>query len=457
VPSLYDIPGLEPLSESARRLGLRLRLIGGVARRAQQSYLRDRSFSDLGTMVSFLSDVDLVHSGSDRMTGPLMRRIYRDVPHAELIRWSVLSRTQYRVIERSLPYNTVMPDLDVTLGDNDEGFGRAGANGDGAEPGQWVFRRNPRILDSPLVKAGLDSELFAALLFLGALLEEGRRDNREWISAASTDQLRDVFNQAYAGSSMAAFRRHPWLGVRLFYVTAGLLYRATLVKGLEPPLDELLAKALDVVQTLGKDGGATTQSAASLAATWNSRHNTPAGFVASAWLPNASGFRVSAVSGEPDARVFEFEDRVAMRRRLMSATILLGHARDFELVPGQTSSSRMRGVGTVEMLHVAIPLHDIKAATEIHPRDIGVVVSLYADDDPAATIAWAPAAAIHRSRSLLGVRINVGSVLEQATQTAHRRGVTLRAVVSLVGASAITFDTSSKGRVAFAKQTVDAG
>ena len=96
---LFDVHGLEGLSEVCREFEVRLTAHGGLVRRLASGLVANPESRSpalaLFDLVPAASDIDLIHSGADAVTAQIYNSIHRHVPNAECFRWqldSVASR-----------------------------------------------------------------------------------------------------------------------------------------------------------------------------------------------------------------------------------------------------------------------------------------------------------------------------------------------------------------------------
>jgi len=170
--SLADVPGLERLPEVCEKFDVEITAFGSLVRRLAFHVLRGSGepLPDLFTLVPFLSDIDLCHSGKTEQTPSIRDAILAVVPWSECFRWEISSeadRQRFREDEANLP---VIPLNKLRLPTR-AGTGIEDPHGAAEDLRQKQFRliRSEFYERSTLRREHRDNELLHAIFFLELL------------------------------------------------------------------------------------------------------------------------------------------------------------------------------------------------------------------------------------------------------------------------------------------------
>jgi hypothetical protein len=219
MPSLFDIDQFAALSTLADEMDVTFELHGGVAFRFALNEARYRQPDggpvDLFDLTPFTADIDLLHSGTSRLTRKLLIRILQTVPNADCFRWEIRSQDTQEPFRSAAPFESQVPARQFSLtadGWQDPLDGLADVR-----RMQFRYLRNREYRNSPLYQKGRGLEIFSALLYLQTLLEADV-SLEDAARQPGGEDARAVFFEAASNETLLALRAQGYLRRRLSYL-----------------------------------------------------------------------------------------------------------------------------------------------------------------------------------------------------------------------------------------------
>lgn len=214
---MYQIRELTNLRRIAEKFDVRFELVGSVPRRVLLSQFTDHfEANSLFSLSPYLSNVDLVHSGTRNLTPKIVREILYRLPFAEAFRWQVTAISEQDAYNEFLRLSShEVPDNLLRL--NEEGLtDPAGATRD-YESRIFRFGYNENY-DASRLRNG-DLPLFAVLMYLRNLLQA-----RPWLKGLelweqpAMNAIRRAVADSASEQRIADLKSSQYLRNRFFFL-----------------------------------------------------------------------------------------------------------------------------------------------------------------------------------------------------------------------------------------------
>jgi hypothetical protein len=218
--TLYEIPGFADMRDVAESLRVELMIHGGFVRRLAAAFRQsENSIPCPEDLAFFSSDIDVVHSGSVEQTAAVSDALVEAIPFGECIRWQIKSAEEFQIFEAAMPFNGIVPANLLSIatspdwGIKDEWQGQFDI-----QQRKYRYIRNGYYKRSPLLKAGRDLELFSALLYFKALVDDQISSNELPNQPGIKDAKTVVHSACSSPTMLTALEESSYLRARLLYL-----------------------------------------------------------------------------------------------------------------------------------------------------------------------------------------------------------------------------------------------
>jgi pimeloyl-ACP methyl ester carboxylesterase len=378
-------------------------------------------------LASFSSDIDVIHSGKTEDTVAITSALIASIPFGESIRWQVKSSKENSVFEASLPFNGVIPVNLMSLstfgtwGVKDEWHGT-----NDIETGKYRYLRNGFYSDSPLFKMGRDVELFSALLYFKALVEDISFKSRNELDAQpGLSEAKTVVHASCSSNALLmSLQESSYLRARLLYLLKDLRSRELVrsqwkedvpLFGLDRLVEYLKDDAMfglgGQVSRLFEDGGSIVISARLGGDQYRLPHTTEGWRIGGSSSPNFK----TKVATTPETSA------TAPSVVLSDDQFLLAESPSIPITSGKSTSSQI-GDTIHEFFHMAIPIARRGSnGIPVSASDLSLLleISPSSDDSRTPVLLSVPnvcSMEFEGSEGMLYVRSNALGFLEYAKQ-----------------------------------------
>jgi hypothetical protein len=222
--TLLDITGLEYLEQVCRKFKVQFIAHGGLVRR-YISRLHNQANSDLKRgetnlfdLTPFISDIDLVHSGTRQLTPKIYRYILEIIPFAECFHWELHSQEEIVPYKQAAQCSGIVPVNLMSLSTNaNDGLMDPWHGRRDIEQHSYRYIRNGFYKKSPLFLKKRDLEFFSVLLYFQALLEADIQDEM-FSNQPGWDDALSVIHDAICQETIIALQESAYLRARLHYL-----------------------------------------------------------------------------------------------------------------------------------------------------------------------------------------------------------------------------------------------
>ena len=205
--SLLKVSGLEPLQEVCRQFGIDFVAHGSAVRR-----LLEHPRHSIFDLAPFLSDVDLIHTGSSAQTAAIESAVRKEVPFAECLRLQVRSREAATGFEIAAAHSGIIPAATPRLSTN-EGLLDSWDGLRDIRSKEFRYIKNGFFHSSPLRKTGDDLDVMSVLLYLRILFESDGTP-----AESAIEDCRRVLAETLSSSEcLKAIGKNDGLAARLAY------------------------------------------------------------------------------------------------------------------------------------------------------------------------------------------------------------------------------------------------